>query len=448
MDLTFGTSAFDRERGNFPSLPVINMFAEDEPVEGGIVLQSRPGLENTGTSMGTGPVKTLFQIDGVLSGALFGISAGHLYESSTDRGAITGTGPAKLVGFEGLLFANAGDDVHAWDGAALTTVVTPSSFDVLSMCIGASRLIVIDKGTGSFFWSDPLTDTVNALSFATAENSPDLLKECLFIGDTLILFGSRTIEFWPVATDPDAPFQPLVGRTFQMGIRDTGCAVEFLGSFAWVTHRNQVCITDPTNIISQPGLEAKIKNSTNCSLWTFRLESTEFLAVRLDNETWIYSGRSNQWSKFESYGETNFIPQCAAGDVFGSSLDGNLIQFSNDYEDFGDVLERRFRAGAVINIPAQPINNIFIRTNSGQTPFIVGNYTNPIVELRSSRDGGFIWGPWKPKNLGTQGQYRKRVSWTSLGLFSYPGAFFEFRVTDPVPFRVAKVVANDPYGGI
>lgn len=447
MNLAFGTSAFDRERGNFPSLPVVNMFAEQEPVENAVILQSRPGLESTGT-WGAGPVKALFMIDAVLSGDLFGISASHLYRQGVDKGAIDGTGPAKIAGFEGIIFATQGNSLYAYDGAALTSVVTPGGFQTLSLCIGASRLVVIDKATGSFYWSDVLTDTIAALSFATAENSPDLLKECLYIGDTLVLFGSRTVEFWPVTTDDLAPFQPLVGRTYQVGIRDTGCACEFTGTFAWITHRNRVCITDPNNVISLPGLEAKIKDSSTVSLWTFRIESTEFLAVRLDTETWVYSGTSGQWAQFESYGEDNWIPQCAAEDYLGSSIDGRIIQFSDDHSDFTDVLERRFRAGAVVDVPSMPLNNLFIRTNPGQTPFIVGDYTDPVVEVQTSKDGGFTWSPWRQKTLGTQGQYRKRVMWSGLGHFSYPGILCEFRVTDPVPFRVAKVVANDPYGGV
>lgn len=448
MDLFFGTSSFERDRGDFPALPVVNMFAEQEPVEDGVVLQSRPGIEELGVTLGAGPVKALFSIDGVLDGKFLSLSENHLYDDTADVGLVDGSGPAKIVGFEDLAFVNQGRSLYQYNGATMSAVATPGGFQILSMCIGASRLVVIDAGTGSFFWSDPLTSTVDALSFATAENSPDLLKECIYIGDTLILFGSLTVEFWPVTSDPDAPFQPLVGRTFQIGIRDTGCATEFNGTFAWVTNRNQVCVTDPTNIISHPGLEALIEASSSVSLWKFELEGTEFLAVRLDDQTWVYSSRSGQWSQFESYGESNFIPQCFAAGVFGSSIDGRLLTFSSDHADFGDILERRFRAGAAGTVPSADLYNVFIRTNPGQTPFLVGDYTDPIVEMRVSKDGGFTWGAWREKSLGEQGQYRKRVQWTSLGKYSYPGVLCEFRVTDPVPFRVSKVAANEPYGGV
>lgn len=113
--LAFGLSSYERLEGNMPELPVINMYAEDTPSEEtGIVLQSRPGLSDRSADMGTGPVEALFQIDGVLNGALFGISGGKLYSSTTLVGTVSGTGPVSLAGYEDLIFANAGGSLYSW----------------------------------------------------------------------------------------------------------------------------------------------------------------------------------------------------------------------------------------------------------------------------------------------------------------------------------------------
>jgi hypothetical protein len=449
MKLQYATSTYDRDRGNFPELPVVNLFVEKTPIEESPALLSRPGLEATGTSMGAGPVKTLFQIDGVLDGSLFGISAGALYKSGVSIGAIAGTGPAVLAGFENLLFATQGTTLYKYNGASLTTVATPGSFDVLSLCIGTSRLIVIDKGTGKFFWSDVLTSTIDALSFATAENSPDKLKECLFIGDTLYLFGTETVEFWPANTsNPDLPYQPLVGRTYSVGIRDTGCATKFATSFAWITNHNQICVNDPQTVISDPGLDEKLAASSTAFLWTFYLDGTEYLAVTLDTKTYVFNKSTSTWSTFESYGRTNWIPRCYANGVFGSSVDGQLIQWSDTYSDFGDILERRFRAGLPITSGTTPLHQVILKTNTGQTTYLSGDYADPTVELRVSKDGGFEWKTWKQKSLGELGHYKKRVMWAALGLFGNPGILVEIRVTDPVPFRVSDLVANESYAGL
>lgn len=447
--LEYATSAYDRDRGNLPELPVVNMTVEQVPTESRPILQSRAGLALQGTTMGAGPVKRLFQIDGVLDGSMFGVSAGHLYKGGTDLGVINGSGPAALAGFETFVFATQGTGLYKYDGTTLATVATPGSFDVLSLCVGTSRLIIIDKGTGQFYWSDVLTANVDALSFATAENTPDKLKECLFLGDTLHLFGTETVEFWPASTvNPDLPYQPLIGRTFQVGIRDTGCATPFASSFAWITSHNQICIGTPEQAVSDSGLDEKLANSATASLWSFFLDGVEYLACTLDDATWVFSKKSSQWSLFESYGKNNWIPRCYANNVFGSSVDGTLSEWSDTYDDFGDILERRFRAGKVITDGTLPIFVVSLRANTGHTPYLEGTYADPSIELRTSTDGGNRWAKWRRKSFGVNGKYRQVVRWLGLGNFGNPGFLCEVRMTDPVPFRVSDMTANEDYATI
>lgn len=442
--LQYGLSQIGRDRGNLPELPVINMFVEEYPTEEAPVLQSRPGLETTGSALGAGPVTAVFTIDGVLSGEYYALSGGALYKNGTSVGTVVGTGPAKIVGFENRVFANAGGALYNYDGATFAAVTTPGSFNVRSMCIGSSRVIVIDDGTGQFYWSNVLSTTVDALSFATAEYSPDSLKECLFIGDTLHLFGSETVEFWPSSSaNPDLPWQPLVGRTFSVGIRDTGCACPFATTFAWITNHNQVCVGDPQNVISTSSLDEKLTNSTTAKLWTFYLDGTEFLAVRLDTETWVFSKTSSQWSTFASDGETNWIPQCYTAGKFGSSTDGYLLQWATTHDDFGGILERRFRAGISIANGTVPLYNVCLKANPGRTPYTTGDYATPEISLRTSMDAGENWGSWKTISLGIQNEFRQLLRWTSLGFFGNPGILVEVKVTDPVPFRVSDMVVND-----
>lgn len=447
--MQFGLTAFQRARGDLPELPVINFFAEEAPTEEtGVVLQSRPGLSDRGADMGAGPVTGLFKADGVLDGALYGVSGGHFYEGASDMGAIDGSGPVSMAGYENLLFSTAGAGLWGYDGTTLAEIAFPDDANVAKVVVGASRLIAIRKDTEQFYWSNVLSGTIDGLSFASAENQPDRLRDALFIDGILLLFGAETVEFWPAGTDADTPFTPLQGRVFERGIRATGCATKFGSTFAWVTDNNQVCLSDPENIISKPGLEALIEASSAVSLWTFYLEGTEFLALRIDAGTWVFSLRSRLWSQFASYGESNWVPQCFAGGVFGSSVDGKTLEWGDAHQDLGGVLERRFRAGFPLNSGGLTINNTVLRCNVGQTPFLSGDYAEPQIEMRRSLNAGQTWGNWRAVGLGEQGQYRKKVQWTACGMAGQPAWLAEFRLTDPVPLRVSDVLINEPFGGI
>lgn len=448
-DFIYGISTFERRRGDFPELPVVNMLAEEIPTEPGITLQSRPGLETTGTSMGSSAVKELFQIDGVLNNGLFGVSGTNLYNGSTLVGAIDGTDNTSMAGYEDVLFINSGESIWTYDGTTLASIAFPDSADVSKIVVGASRLIALRKDTGTFYWSSALGTTVDPLSFATAENSPDKLLDMLFIADRLILFGSETVEIWPTADDQDLPFQPLPGATFPVGIREVGASCLFGRSFAWVTNYNEVCVSSPENIVSDPELQTRIAASSSVNLWTFFVDENEFLVVTLDDQTWVYGARSQVWSKFESFGQPNWVCLCYENGFFGTNLNGDLLQWSLEgYEDIGGPISRTFNGWIPLTANPLWLGNIVLRTNPGTTPFLSGDYADPVVELRTSIDGGRNWNEWQQQSLGQQGQYRSKTVWSSMGQFGYPGALAQVRCSDPVPFRISGLSFNEPFGGI
>lgn len=445
--LQFGLSSYERARGDLPSLPVINMLVEKaESEEKGIVLQSRPGLADRTANMGAGPVQALFQRDLVLDSRLYGVSGGQLYRGTTAIGAVAGGGPYSMAGYENTLFIAGGGPLYGYNGTALTQVAFPDDASVLKVIVAASRLVAIREDTGQFYWSKVLANTINALDFATAENQPDRLLDVLFIDDTLLLFGSETVEFW-ANTQGDPPFTPLQGRVIEKGIRATGAATSIANTFAWVTNENQVCIGDENSIVSNPGLQARIERSASVSLFTFLIEGTEYLALRLDKETQIYSPRTGTWSEFKSYGKPNWIPQCWAGGVFGSSADGRTLKWADDHQDLAGIMERRFRGGFPINGGGVKVQNLRLRCNTGHTPYLEGYTANPKVEMRLSDDEAHTWGEWEAESLGRQGDYRVQPEWRALGMASQPGFVVELRVTDPVDWRVSDVLINENVGG-
>lgn len=444
--LQFGISSYERARGDLPTLPVVNAYAEEAPTEARkVVLQSRPGLVDAG-AMGGVAVNALFRRDGVLGGALFGVSGSSLYIGATRLGTVSGEGPLSLAGYENFLFIAGGGSLHGYDGTNLQAIITPDNFGVIKALIAASRLVVIRQDTGQFYWSGVLETDLNALDFATAENQPDRLLDALFVDDTLLLFGAETIEWWANTRDSDLPFSPIEGRVIERGIRATGCASQIGSSFAWVTNHNEVCLGSEDGVISTPGLQARIAASETVRLFTFDIDGMDFLALRLDAETQVWNRRSGTWSEFASHGQSNWIAQCHAGGVFGSAIDGRVLKWGDGHTDLGGVLERRFRAGLAMDGGGVRVNNLRLRCNVGQSPFLTGPYAEPEVEMRLSDDGQ-TWSEWEAESLGEQGDYEAQPEWRALGMASYPGLLCEFRVTDPVDFRVSDVLVNEERGG-
>jgi hypothetical protein len=254
------------------------------------------------------------------------------------------------------------------------------------------------------------------------------------------------VEFWPNTTDDNLPFQPLEGRVLERGIKATGCATVFNSSFAWVTDKNQVCVGDENSVISNPGIHERIAESAHVSLFTFFIDGAEFLALRLDDETQCYNGRTGAWSRFQSVEDGNWAALCSAKDIFGAD-DGKTLVFGEGYEELGGPMERRFTAGFPINGDPVDVTNLRLRVNPGQTDFLEGPYADPIIETRVSRNAGRTWGLWKQTTLGRQGEYSKRIEWRALGQASMPGFLAEFRLTDPVALRVSGVFINEGSGG-
>lgn len=447
-DLDFATSSYDRGRGGLPPLPVVNMVLEQAPTEKSTkMLQSRMALIEQGDNLGNGPIAAVMIKDGVLGGARFAVSDGVVYRGTVNIGALAGTGPVSLAGNEGGVMAAAGSTMRYYNGSTLTDVAFPDSAGVTKVISGAGRFIALREDTGKFYWTAVLSSTIDPLDFATAENQPDRVLDALFIDDILLLFGSETVEFWPNVQDADLPFQPLEGRVIEKGIRATGCAAAIGSTFAWVTNENQVCLSDENNIISNNGLQERIEASESVSLFSFVMGGNEFLCLQLDTETQVYQPRTGAWSEWKSYGQDRWAVSCYSNGFLGSDIDGRIFQFGAGHVDLGGPLERMWTAGFPINSGGVKISNAMTRVNVGQTPFLTGDYVDPSIEMRQSRDGGRTWGAWRQKSLGRQGAYRTDVQWRALGLASRPSLLMQFRVTDPVDIRTSGVSVNEPGGG-
>lgn len=457
-DLAYGTAAYSRARGEMPDLILRNMMVEATPVEkGGVVLLSRPGLVEDGPTHGNGPVRALLSQEGVLNGARVAVSDGTLWVDGDAIGPVTGAGPASIAGNEIGVVATAGASAVFYDGTDFSTIAFPDTANVRKVIEQGGRFLFLRDDTQAFYWTDVLADmlsgsgqiVVDALNYASAESEPDSLRDILPVEGGIALIGSATVERWTLTGDNDLPYVPVQGLVFKKGARDTGCAASFDNTFAWVSPEHIVYLAgNVPQRISDSGIEERIQASTTCRVDSFFWEGHELLKINLDSDCVLFDAQTRQWCEWASMGQDRFVGgPVIDGPVFGSLVNGRLVQFADSYSDLGGTLERTFRAGLPIDGGAFSIHNLRLRTRPGHTTELSGDYAEPVVEMRYSDDLGQTWSDWESAELGAQGDYRVRTEWRALGMHDDPGVLFEFRCTDPVNFVVAGVTVNERLGG-
>lgn len=451
--LAYGRATYRRQAAGLPELRLINMYVEAAATsQDGVVLLNRPGLRSEAI-VGDGPIRGLFYQDGTLNDQLFAVSGSSLY-GGTALGTVSGTGPVSFAASASELIVASGGDLVRTDGVTASTVAFPDSAAVTATAYLGGYFVALRDGSQRFYWS-ALRDASSwdALDYASAESSPDPLRDVVVVGDVMWLLGSATVEPWALSGDADLPFSRIEGRNYQRGVKAPGCATQLDNSLFWIGDDNRVYRSGAVpEGLSDPGIEERIAGSTHVSVFSYEQTGHKFFCVVLDTETLQYDASSKEWDEVASYGQVRFRPvsACQFHGVprLGDGIDGTVWRLSSDaYDDEGAPLVKLFTAFQPISDGSFTLDVIHLDADYGSTPTLSGQAADPIVEVRTSRDGGRTWTEWRPAPLGKQGQYRARAVWRRFGTFDAPGGMFEFRCSDPVRFRVSAVRSNEAQGG-
>lgn len=439
--LDYGKGAYTRSRGNLPELPVINMFVEQSG-SAGVIMQSHKALVEV-TEVGPGPVRAVLQKDGVFGGDRFVISGTGFYRNSTLIGMVDGSGVAYIVASDTEVVCGRGSTSYSYNGTDYQPIAFPDAANVTMVAYTAGYWIFLRENSDSW-WFSAIGDarTIDPFDFATAESEPDSLRDVTVMDGVIYFFGSESIEPWAAANDPDLPYTPIQQRIYEQGVIATGCVVRtdntiFMIGRDAITYR----LADVPQAVSDDGIVERSSASTSHRLFLIEDERHKFVCQRHDENTMLLDVTTNEWNERQSYGRDNW----RAGPGLGDDETGKIWKLEG-YVDAGTVFERRFRAGSRLEATAI-VNNLRLSSEVGTTGYLSGDYANPQIEMRDSRDAGNTWSDWEAVGLGEQGQYREIPEWRALGMFDPPGMLFEFRVTDPVGFRLSAVEVNAAGGG-
>lgn len=435
--LVLPTGAYQRSVGDLPPFVVTNMYAEATPsAKGQVSLQSWPGLESTLTR-GTGPIRGIFRKPDLFGGATFCISNGTLYKDGTSLGAINGSGPVSWAATNTELVVTRGQTAYSYNGTNLQAIAFPDSANVTAVTSMAERVFFARAGSYRFYWSALLNArSVGGADYASAESSPDWLRDIKASSEVLYLAGADTIEAWYATGDADLPVRRINERTARVGVFSTGAIIELDNAIHFVgSDRVAYRMSAVPERISDHGIEEALANATSCFCFPMIWNGHPVLYLRLDTQTLGFDVATRQWHNRATDGLLNWVAGCCCQQddgtpLFGSAVGDDLLEHSGWAEGTSDLV-RTFTAAIPCDNTAA-VDEVEIECNSG-----VGGVTDPVVEMRYSKDRGHNWSDWLARSLGNAGEYRTRPRWLRLGYADAPGLLLQFRVSDAVDFRVS-----------
>lgn len=449
------------ERGSNVPAHLVNMLYEDDPTnqKDQVSLLSRPGYD-TWSTIGTSPIRLMsYQRSAPTEGIgpfIYVITNdANLYKVGDDGVAnqVGSNGQAnyQFVSSSRTQMLLSGTEMAWSDGATITPILT-SFMDSAEagMCwVFGGYGLVLRANSERFYWSSPGDVTTwDALDFASAESLPDTLSHIFSIGDFLYLGGSRSIEPWSQTGNADAPFTRLRGRVYGCGISGGLAIYEnevafFVGGVGSVW-----MLSGELSQISPEWVDQIVNSSTIGKAYAYSYDGHALYVLNgTDAEgawTLVYDVKTRQWFPWRSHNADAFEPNGAVllqgrRPILSSSLTGKLYEIKKALtQDNGNPIVRLF-TGLVEFTNPTPILNIVLECSVG-----MGSITyNPQIEFRYSRDRGKNWTSWRAANLGREGEFAQRVSWTRLGVALRPGMCFEFRYAGDTEFTVRTAVYNE-----
>lgn len=439
-------------RSEGPRSALTNMYAE-ESQQGprSVTLRGRPGLVSV-AELGEGPIWFV-----EYAGAdRYVLSGRELYRNSTLIGTVSKGGTRQAAKSEAQFVFTSGGKAYVVDYldtpgtvAQITDADLPSVSGVL---FANGRFFYPTEGSGEYHWS-AIADAkvIEGLSFATAEADPDAITRGMILGDSVLWFGSNSIESHRPTASPAAPLVRNSGLTQMKGC-ESPYSIALADNSLFFIGRDEggrsVYRTDggiPLKV-STATIDARLEEAGTVDLaaataFAYVAEGHTWYVVSVPNTgCFAYDIATKRWAEWETYDDATFRVRTGQAGVYGGQ-DGKLYQFDKDaFTDDGDPLVRLCSVHAPIDVAVR-CNVLSLECATG-VGLSTGHGSDPVVEMRYTDDVTGDYTDWEAGDLGVQGDRATRVSWWQLGLMHPPERHAEFRCSDPVPFVVYGVTVN------
>lgn len=297
------------------------------------------------------------------------------------------------------------------------------------------------------------TSDINALDYATAEQSPDPLVRVKAHRGDLYICKQLTTEIWRNTGNADFPFEPMVGSTIQKGLVATHALTECDNSlmFAAPDHIIYRLNGYQPQRISNHSIEREIEKDADRGALiasSYSASGHSFATFTGSTYTREYNATTDLWHERESYLQGKWrarFPMPAWGkNLIGDRLSGKLFEIDRDtFDEDGEPLIWGMDTQTVHAFPNGGIIDalhIDMQTGVGNLPATADGF-NPILMLSWSVDGGKTFRGCRELELGKWGDY-VRITTRRLGRFDERGVIFRFRISDPVIRAISAIDAD------
>jgi hypothetical protein len=457
-------SAYVARSTNAADNRMINLYPEATS-EGGQTagfLNRAPGLRLLAT-VGVGPIRGLWPVKDVLyvvSGSSF-YSVDITY-TATYLGSVSGTGPVSIADNGVQIFIATNPDGYIYNiTTGVFAPITDPDFAGASTVGFLDGYFVFTQPNSQIFWITELYDgtSVDPLSFASTEGSPDNLVAVNVNHREAWLFGTNSVEVWYNAGTPDFPLQRIQGAFMEIGCAAIYSTAKLDNTVFWLGRdmRGRGIVYRASGYsgvrVSTHAIEFAIQSYGNISdaiAYTYQQEGHSFYVLIFPsaNATWVYDVATGLWHERGGFSDglfTRHISNCQAAFnseiIVGDYQNGNLYAFDlNVYADNGAIQKwlRSWRAlpTGANNLHRTTQHNLQLNCESG-VGLNDGQGNDSLVMLRWSDDGGHTWSNEHWRSMGRIGETGRRVLWRRLGMtLKLRDRVYEVSGTDPVKIAI------------
>lgn len=372
----------------------------------------------------------------------------HSDYTTTNRGSLPGTGWCEFAAIQNFVVVTNTSGMYAMDRISGTT------FNVVASYPGGPRIdslneyiLFIHADSGRFGWCNVGdATTIDALSFATAESSPDDLIALIVSNEEVLLIGRDGTEAWAnvggdevfarrTAAIEAGTESPYSARALDNSVFWVGSSEKF-GQGAVYRLNGYTPARISTRFIEQQlsGIDL-----SDAYAFTLQDEGNALYVLQVPGltTTLVYDVLTGLW--FEAAELVDGDYERWRGDVhlFAHNIhligdaDGKLYKLDKDaHTNAGDAL---CRSRVLPVISSKSRNRIRL---AGFSVLCDVGYGGEMM-VRISGDNGAAWGSWRTASLGEIGEYSKRVKMHRCG--SGLDIVIELRVTSNVPWNPADV---------